>query len=270
MKRITILLSVFFFLAVLLSSAQDTTLTYRFNHFRVTDGPVKDTLIFDVEVKANVTGTFLWGSQVVFIFNSTAFGTYIASTTTITKLGLIASYNYTVLIADNSGGTKLLINIYKGPAVDTSSLVNVPVSYTGLINVRMLIINNTQNTGVQFDASLMDPPRQKYVLPVHQGSISAGIPYDQVIYANNLINVPSTPTVFNLMFSEIGDPSNSIARFVEIYNPGSYDVNFAAYPWYLTTETNGSGSYNSVQLTGAIPAGGTYLSSVSSLVSTKQ
>jgi hypothetical protein len=259
MKGITLLLSAFLFLSTLLSSAQDTTLTFRFTHFRVADGLVKDTLIFDVEVKSNTPGTFLWGSQVVLSFNTAVFGTYIANLTGLTKLSLIAPYPYAILKQNTGAGTQLIINITQGPSVDTTILARVPVTYAGLIKLRMLINDNTQNTGVQFDALLMDYPHQKFVLAQHQGLVFSGNSYDPVLYANSLVNLPSTPTVFSLMFSEIGDPSNSAARFVEIYNSGIYEVNFTAYPWFLTNEAEGSGTYNTVQLSGVIPAGGTYV-----------
>ncbi len=40
------------------------------------------------------------------------------------------------------------------------------------------------------------------------------------------VTFEAPPTSDILMFSEIGDPSNTTTNFVEIYNPGSYSSEF--------------------------------------------
>ena len=71
----------------------------------------------------------------------------------------------------------------------------------------------------------------------------------QIIYSS----LPVQPNV-SLMFSEIGDPSNTTTNFVEIYNAGSTSVDFTNhYSWFLSV--NGS---SSVQLTGTLAAGAKY------------
>ncbi len=76
-------------------------------------------------------------------------------------------------------------------------------------------------------------------------------------YTSNTFNVISTPPA--LIISEVSDPSdNTNARFVEIYNASSSDVDLDAGNWYLYRQVNG-GSYGSNKLNGIIYAGMTYV-----------
>lgn len=232
-------------------NAQDTTITYKFNEYKVVAGTPKDTLIFIVEAKANVPGTYLWGSQIVLNFNNAVFGTNIATSVIVMKTGILQPYAYTILKTNTGGGTQLLINIIQTPPVTIANLASVPTAFTGVVKVKMLIDNPAAgNVGVNFHAALMDPPRQKYVLPIHEGQNYSGTPYDAVTYANNLTDLPTTPTVFNLLFSELGDPSDAGTSFVEIYNAGAQVAHLTPYNWYLNVDGS-----SSVQLTGSLAAG---------------
>jgi len=71
------------------------------------------------------------------------------------------------------------------------------------------------------------------------------------------IVVPNSPV---LLISELADPNNeSGARFVEIYNPGTADVDLTG--WALRRWTNGNADPQSTdaELIGMIPAGGTFV-----------
>ena len=62
-----------------------------------------------------------------------------------------------------------------------------------------------------------------------------------------------------LIISEVADPSDVYkARFVELFNPNSGSLNFQTQTWFLCRQSNGS-SWQSVQLTGSIAAGETYI-----------
>ncbi|MFC2107731.1 hypothetical protein ACFLRY_05300, partial [Bacteroidota bacterium] len=62
-----------------------------------------------------------------------------------------------------------------------------------------------------------------------------------------------------LIISEVADPSDVYkARFVELFNPNSGSLNFQTQTWYLCRQSNGS-SWQSVQLTGSIASGETYI-----------
>ncbi|MGD9875034.1 MAG: lamin tail domain-containing protein [Kiritimatiellia bacterium] len=63
-----------------------------------------------------------------------------------------------------------------------------------------------------------------------------------------------------LMISEVADPlDNSLARFVEIYNPGVSSVDLSANTYYLSRQVNGGATWQDVQLTGTLAAGSTYV-----------
>ena len=135
---------------------------------------------------------------------------------------------------------------------DPDNLALVPTSSWGkLIRCKMLVQDNSENTGLHFKLSTMTG-NQKFV----QNDTNVLSNYSPIFASNDLLDFPSTPTVFNLMFSEISDPSNSDAGFVEIYNAGDYSVDFSLYPWYLTLY---DGSYHSLQLTGTLDAGATHV-----------
>jgi len=64
-----------------------------------------------------------------------------------------------------------------------------------------------------------------------------------------------------LLISEIADPDVPDAedfRFVEIYNAGTNATDFSANAWHLSRQNNGSSWYD-VELTGTIPAAGTWV-----------
>ncbi len=262
MKGIKLLLLSLLIVTSLSLVAQDTTITYKFNNFMVVDGTPRDTLIFDIEAKSNVTGTYLWGSQIVLQFNTSVFGINISGSTILQKLELAqpGNSNYLVIKSNTGSGTKLLINIYQLIPVTIANLSEVQTDFVGLLRVKMQIYTPGANAGVQFDPTLMGFPRQKYVLPKHDGLNFSGIAYDVVYYYNNLLNIPTNVfTNLKLLISEVGTPSNSNAKFVEIYNAGTSTVDFGIYPWYLTCETDGTGAYANIQLTGTLATGAKYV-----------
>lgn len=72
--------------------------------------------------------------------------------------------------------------------------------------------------------------------------------------ANGLTNVSN---VF-LIISEVSDPVNNYqARFIELYNSGSYSIDFDTETWFLCRQANASG-WGTIQLTGTILSGETY------------
>lgn len=70
-------------------------------------------------------------------------------------------------------------------------------------------------------------------------------------------NNGSNGSGYYLMISEIADPGNSSnARFVELYNAGSSDIDFSTHTWYLSRQAN-AGSWGDILLTGTIKADST-------------
>ncbi|MEA3443832.1 MAG: endo-1,4-beta-xylanase, partial [Bacteroidota bacterium] len=68
----------------------------------------------------------------------------------------------------------------------------------------------------------------------------------------------------SLIISEIADPSdNTNARFVELYNIGSDNINFETTKWYLCKQIDGS-SWQDIQLSGQVTMGETFIISYGS------
>jgi hypothetical protein len=262
--RIAVLLILTFTAAEAFSIAN---LHFRFNNFYVVDGGANaDTLIFDVEVRSDTAGTYIMSFLTEIQYNNTVFGAnalpvaYIPYTTS--NGGMVGP---TLILA--SGPTAPANNRFRyglrqlGGTYNPANLGLVPTSTWGkLIKYKMLIVNSTGNLGMSFYLSGMTS-NEKYV----KVSTTSTIDYSPLIADNDLLTVPATPTSLSLMLSELADPSDSNADFVEIYNPGPNNADLATYPWYLTMY-NGT-TYQNVQLTGTLNSGSTYVVAGSSFTS---
>ena len=82
--------------------------------------------------------------------------------------------------------------------------------------------------------------------------------WDGSTNVSGVLTVTGTPMAYDLMISEVADPTDYEGRFVEIYNPSGSAVDFSSATWYLAKQSNGD-SWTDVQLTGSIAAGGTYV-----------
>ena len=64
---------------------------------------------------------------------------------------------------------------------------------------------------------------------------------------------------FYLLISEVADPgNNSNARFVELYNYGTNDIDFSNQTWYLSRQANGN-NWSDILLTGILKADSTFV-----------
>lgn len=259
MKKILTIIGVFLVLASF-TYAQSPFLTYRFANPVIKAGS-PDTLIFDVQAKCDVTGTYHEDLSVYLNYNSAAFGTNVAANGKIflVRSGLtseelffpgsgIFKYNF-LPIADNTSsrvafGTESAL----GPTTTVAYLTAVPTTFTTYLKVKLVIADIAQLAGLSFQASLMNGNQ------FYSTTTTLYVAYGNCAFDNNYLNLPLTaPT--DLIISEVADPSNSSANFVEIYNSGISAVDFTSYyAYYLNV--NGS---SSVQLTGSLNAGGTYV-----------
>jgi hypothetical protein len=129
-----------------------------------------------------------------------------------------------------------------------ANLTQVPATFTPYMKVKMVIADENQNAGITFEASLMNGNQYYLTAP------GTPIPYGTCVFNNTFEFLPLNPNT-NLLISEVADPSNSSANFVEIYNAGASSVDFEAYyAWYLNF--NGT---SGIRLTGSLPAGGKYI-----------
>jgi len=226
-------------------------ITYRINNYMVVPGSPYDTLIFDVEAKGTDATTYTTTFTMKINFNSAAFGSN-AVPVVVQQLALSQPSGYNFNTPKVSAGTSrfastFLADYSKSPfsgTYDIAYLSNLTTSYQGVVRYKMLITT----TGVPLNVDFYK---------TGAGSMQSGQNY--VLSSGGTTTTAYTPIAFegppatqNLMFSEIGDPSNTTTNFMEIYNPGASAVNFNHYPWYLNAGTL------SVQLTGSIAAGGTY------------
>jgi hypothetical protein len=175
-------------------------------------------------------------------------------------------YNYpTAFTAVSNGTSQVTISwtdsdaahyLIKGSVVGYSSIVP---PFDGGIQVDSLLVKNV-------DASV-------------QSQIITGLGVDSTYYFNiypyngtgESVDYKTDGTVphasaktdamiIDLIISEVADPRDSTrAKFVEIYNPGIYPVNFSTTPIFLCRQANGGTNWGSVQLTGTLSPGGTHV-----------
>jgi hypothetical protein len=75
-----------------------------------------------------------------------------------------------------------------------------------------------------------------------------------------LVSHFSTQAQDGLFISELADPGDEYTgRFVELYNAGSETVDFGSTVMYLTRQSNGGTTWGTVQLTGTVAPGRTYV-----------
>jgi len=246
MKKIKILLlSVSFLITFNLFAA---SLDVRFSDMKI----VGSNLVFDMEIRSNVGTTYLGGFEAYINYNTAAFGTNISGATTVTGIGLAGVPGYSIS-KNNNNSSRLYVNaVNLFPNFFPASIVLT--TYSKVLRISIPITNASQNAGISLQCSLMQAGQYWY--PAPSGGTSTT--YSPINCMNDLITLPLTPNLA-LMFSEIGDPSNTTTNFVEIYNAGTTSVDFTNhYAWYLN---NFSGS-SSVQLAGTLAAGAKYVIAV--------
>jgi hypothetical protein len=253
-KSLLLILMLFLGISVMASD----TLYYRYNNYYVKPGSPKDTLIFDVEIRSSTLTTYLVGVQVDVQFNTAVFGIN-AKPVVVQRLALVANnppYNLEPGVANPATNKFRWACSQLLPPYNIGTLSLVPTTTWGkLVRFKMLVNSNAQDAGILFDIAAMSQT-QYFCLVTGNTKYK----YAPVVAWNDLVNMPTTLTVLNLMISEVGAPMspNNNAMFIEIYNPGDNAVDFSIFPWYITQETNGTTRAN-IQLTGLIGADGTYV-----------
>jgi hypothetical protein len=155
--RKTLLIFASMMLITLLGYSQ--TLTWQFNNFEVINAGTQ--LRFDVEVKADVAGTFQRDLQVYFDYNTAGFGSDIVANAwvTVTPLALMQNYYSVVNMVDNTS-SKLAIITEADNEFDQAGSADyfneMPTTFTGLLQFTIDIIDNTALAGIAFDQDLMN------------------------------------------------------------------------------------------------------------------
>ena len=134
-----------------------TTLSWRFSNYEVVNAGAQ--LQFDVEVMANNATTYHRDLQVYFDYNTTSFGSSVATGITVTPLSLMDMHYSIVNTADNTT-SKIAIITEANNEMDElggATYFNLmPTTFTGLFQVTMDITDNTATAGIAFDEALMN------------------------------------------------------------------------------------------------------------------
>lgn len=155
-------LSVIFLILLLFSNSafSQTQLSFRFsNPLFIEESP--PLFQFDVEVKANESGTFLRDFQIYLDYSPSAFGAEIVANNmvTVTSLGLSEDHYQIVNQTDNNSIKFAVITAASREMEQIGSAVSfneVPVTYTGLLRFQFKIINANATCGISFDQELMN------------------------------------------------------------------------------------------------------------------
>lgn len=200
------------------------TLTWRFAKPQIISG-TPDLFQFDVEVKANVSGTYHRDLQVYFDYNTAAFGTDIVTNgkVTVSALALMDPTKYFVVnTADNTSSKFAVITEATNEMSQNGSgtfFTEVPTTFAGFLRFQIEISNTTELAGIVFDQTLMNGGQYKQDL-----TSTDPIKYsDPSLYDNDL----SASPLDGLHFS-------SIKCFVEgPYDAGTGSVMFTDLTTYL-------------------------------------
>jgi len=135
-------------------------LTWRFNNVEVVNAGTK--LQFDVEVKANVAGSYQRDLQIYFDYSTLGFGSNIVGNAKITysPLTLMDISKYVVVnMADNTSSKFAIIT----EAIDemtvpggSADYTEITTTYQGLLRFTINIASNAQAAGIAFDQALMN------------------------------------------------------------------------------------------------------------------
>ncbi len=158
MKKNIIFITLFIFSASVVFLQPQ--LTFRFANPDFTDGPPA-LFQFDVEVKADLVGTFHRDLQVYINYNTLAFGDAIvvSSQIMIIPLVLLDDHYQIVNIADNTNSKFAVITEAFQELNEIGSsgyFTELPTEFTGLIRIELILTDTNQLAGINFDKALMN------------------------------------------------------------------------------------------------------------------
>jgi hypothetical protein len=135
-------------------------LTWRFNNVEVVNAGTK--LQFDVEVKANVAGSYQRDLQTYFDYSTLGFGSNIVAGAKIinSPLALMDATKYVVVNqADNTTSKYAIITEAINEMTQPGSATyykEVTTTYQGFLRFTINVLSNTQPAGIAFDQALMN------------------------------------------------------------------------------------------------------------------
>jgi hypothetical protein len=211
MKKFTLIFA--FLMSVSVMVIAQPQLSWRFANYQVINAGAQ--LQFDVEVKADVAGTFHRDLQIYFDYNTTAFGADIVLNGSISYIPLtllddVAKYQV-VNTADNTSSKFAIITeaVEEMNEVGSSTYyIEVTDTYQGLIQFTLDILpgTNTELCGIAFDEALMNGGQYyqstSVVEPVKYADPSV---YENNISSINLSTLYGTITYANVTSDPIAD-----------------------------------------------------------------
>lgn len=273
MKKIKLLFTIVFALGFGVAGfgqfTTDTILYWRFANPVIISG-TPSYAQFDVEISAEFSGTWHTDLQFYFNYNSDAFGFNIVQNSKVTyeKLEMLAgdffgTPKYVIYgPQDNTASRFAILSEASFKIIGTQFMNEVPQypTFAGYLRITIEIADDTELAGINFAEPLMDG--WQYFIS-NQHPLQGQIPWkynNPCTYENDLNNWALTPQLENLYISEVVDPNtpNANAKFVELFNGESFDVDLGAFQVFFCRQANGT-TWNYLALTATIPAGGTYV-----------
>ena len=194
---------------------------------------------------------------------------FLGSTSLATPPALVAFSSGSATVNEDAGTVNLTVVLSAATAAQVTAEVALDSSSTvttadiGNFATQTVTFpagsaaGSTQTVAVTFTDDSEAELSEKAVFKIQNivGNAVAGAP------VTSTINIrPSDNSVSNLLISEVPDPSNNgNYRYVELFNPGSTDVDLATGQWNLVRFSNGGASGAAIVLTGIVPAGGTFV-----------
>ncbi|MCD4734476.1 MAG: T9SS type A sorting domain-containing protein [Bacteroidales bacterium] len=125
---------------------------------------VNDSVVFDVELRCSLPGTFHSSTQVYFDYNTDVFGECIASNNTISleKLELLqgnvaGSEKYSIVNYANSSPDRFCVVVEAGFVVANPMFMNeVTTDWKGYMRFKIAIVNPDNYLGIQFVQTIMN------------------------------------------------------------------------------------------------------------------
>lgn len=261
MKKFTLIFALIAMVSIVVTAQPQ--LTWQFANFEVINAG--NQLQFDVEVKADVGTSFHRDLQVYFDYNTAGFGSDIVANAkvSVAPLALMSTHYVVVNSADNTGSKFAVITEAMNEMTQSGSATYfnaMPTTFTGLLQITIDILDNTETAGIVFDQALMnggqyyqstsDTDPIKYADPcVYDNNLllnKLSTVYGNITY-NNGASTPLSDITVTLM-SGVVPVTSDISDVSGDYNLSSMDDGSYTLE-NTTTKAWGGLSMNDVQLT---------------------
>jgi hypothetical protein len=198
MKKFALIFALFTLVSIVVTAQPQ--LTWRFANVEVINAGTQ--LQFDVEVKADATGSFHRDLQVYFDYNTAGFGSDLVAggNITVSPLTLMDNYYFVVNTADNTSSKFAIITEATNEMVQNGNATyfnEMPTTFTGLLQFTIDILDNTALAGIAFDEALMDGGQ-------YYQSTSSTDPvkyFDPCLYDNDLTGLTLSSLYGNITYN---------------------------------------------------------------------